>query len=730
MSLRGFVETFPPLKVALYVNDVICYVFSSLLKLVYFVLKQSFRLIVYLVKLLAGPLCRLLGRACSKLYELWNALPAVRRFREERDRHKYERLKGQKDKAASGLDDSREPYYENQLVKRAITYHGGLILALGMYIFVYFVLIKHHTYLSVSLAFLFLLIYLLIIESSHNIRSILMLCLPIMFTNRGRALVFCSMLALLAGGPITTMHHNVREIHTSLNCCKQYLIVHTDEYVGDNVVNKLVKMEEVVVNLVNEIKVFANNLKHKFDGIIQMAIDLELFVEGTIRKLKDALNFCQHHSGDLQSNCAKTLNNIFVQCNALAGRIGLCTMFGKLKDVCKPNNSLPGVLCELPRYVIDFFARTVGQKLAEYVQLIENEFYVDVDVKRRYAYNMTKSKPYSEMIREIKFDVEQKFWYVRIVRRVFNFVSLILVTWILLTATIYHMHYLRELSYDNMYLDERLDELAFPDKLDLAPEHERLYLRPFSLRMNKFEMSKLYVSGLVWLVIVGYISFFVALDYSLFQLVDFLVTTLREILFTSDLPLIDLKTKSRRTNNGTEVEKVVTYNRTYLSALRKRLKTHSLGNASTKTINSTTEIATNGAGTKTYLHTTNGTDIGGGAPSDEMMSGAAASSSSIQAFYDRLMASIESDIPDDVAILDSLEGCLPKVEVPVYDVYRALLYLALFTFAAVIVEAYALRTRHCIANLYYPRRARRRAKWLFRKLMAEKPKFEQMHEDE
>lgn len=723
MSLRAFVEQFPPLKIALYVNDAICYVFSRFLDLVYFLVRATVRLIYFVIEYSYEPIFRGVSWSCNKLTD---TIPPLRRWKEARERQRYERLA-----EANKIHDEPEPYYEDQPVQRAITYHGALLLAVVMYVFIYFVLIKHHTYVSLSVAFVLMLIYLVLVENSHNLRSILMLCLPIMFTNRGRALVFCSMLALLAGGPIGTMQHNVREIHLSLYCCKQYLIVNTDRYVEENVVSRLVRIEEVVVDLVDNIKAFAEDMREKFDSIIYIAIQTEAYIANTIERLKQALRYCQNHEDEIERNCKISMNNLYSQCETLSMSLGVCKIFGNLKDICETHSRALKSICQLPRHVIEFFRRTIGRKLAEYVDLVAEEFYVDVDVTRSYGYNVTKSKPYNEVISEIQFDVDRKFWYVRVIRRVFNFVSLILVTWIFLTATIYHMHYLRELSYDNMYLDELLDVAAHPRTVDLRPEHEKLYLKPFSLKMNKVEVSKLYVSGLVWLVIVGYISFFVALDFSLYQLVDFLVETLREILFTSDLPLIDLETKTKSTSEMTSVEeKIVRYNRTYLGSLRKRLKQTSLSGQPTLASNLT---ARNSAGDHfsrvhlvngtTSLYTTNGTNY---ATNDNQTW---PHKSSIQAFYDRLMASIEQDVPDDVAILESLEACLPKVHMPIYGVYRALFYLALFTFGAVILEAYALRTRHCIANLYYPRRARRRAKWLFRKITNEKPKYDDMHDD-
>lgn len=83
------------------------------------------------------------------------------------------------------------------------------------------------------------------------------------------------------------------------------------------------------------------------------------------------------------------------------------------------------------------------------------------------------------------------------------------------------------------------------------------------------------------------------------------------------------------------------------------------------------------------------------------------------------MDSVETNIPDDVTILDSFETCLPVPRQPDYKDYRQLVCLAVLTLLLVIFEAYAMRTRHCIANLFYPVRAKKRALWLYSKLLTD-----------
>lgn len=698
--LRTFVETFPPLKFALQINDCICYLFKSLISLSWRTTKGIYQFVLSLVK-----------QVCSIIQK---SVPCLQSGQTE-----YERLEKK--------PNHKEPIpYRNQLFKRSLTYYGGLFLGLLLYIFVYFVLVKHYTYTTLTVAFILLLIYLVVLENSHNIRSILMLCLPMMFTNRGRALVFCCMLTLTVIGPIKNSQLNINELHKSLNCTKQYSILKTDKFVEANFISGVIEVEDVIFSLVDNIKEFAKELEEKFHQLIELALTVERYMAKVIEKLKDIVNICNTHTQEVYSNCVNSLDFAYNDCTSKLGSTFdfLCEIVKPLREVCSVVK-LPDVLCEIPKEVVKFIDMTIGVRLRKYIEIVEKEFYVDIDIDHAYSYNGTKSKTFKTVWKEIKFDVERKFWYVHLITRIFNLVSLILVIWILITATLYHMHFLSELKYDNMYIDSYLQEIderrkrksinteseakidmnnntlliqntSSPSPASPSPDedspssneakkdylfpmlanHEKKYLKPFSIWMNNTERHKLYIAGLVWCIIIGYISFFLVLDYGLYQLIELVDFLLREILFTDELPLVDIQSKSDN--------QIVKYNRTYLSQLRTKTKS-----------NSTSDYRKRGG---------------------------------LSSMYRRLMDSIEHNIPDDIAILDSLEQCLPKPHQPNFDNYKSLLYLAIFTFGAVILEAYALRTRHCIANLYYPVRARKRAVWLYRKLVKERPKFESPEE--
>lgn len=715
--LRGVVGLFYPLRIALLVNDCICYIFRSIVNFCSGLFEKAFRLTLNLVKRCF--------RAFLDLLEWLNITNETRRS------FKYKRI------GESKLHFESEPYSTDP-IGRFLTYHLGLVLGAALYVFVYFVLIKHHSLIGMAIALSLMLVYMIVLENSHNLRCVLMLCLPIMFTNRGRALIFCSMLSLMLAGPFTNLQANTSQLDKSLNCCKQFLIIKTDKFIDENVMQDIVRVEKLIGEVITHIKQFADDMRERFKVIMRLALTVEQYVERAIRRMREIVNVCNTKTQGTYDNCVKIFTDAYDDCLDKMGSFSfLCSVVKPLTKICGVVK-LPNVLCQIPKSIVQFIDQTLGQQLRAILLLLENEFYVDVDINHVYSYNATKTKSYKTIVRQVRTDIARKFWYATLVAKVFNLLSLVLVIWIIFTAASYQMHYLSEIGYDNMYLDKdlaRIDDyrksnaqqaqslerhrsassdssatqdasldigqtvnaIAEADRtssdLDglvamqslesseflfpMAAEHERLYLRPFSLRMNEFERSKIFVSTLVWFVIVSYILMFLVLDFSMYKLMQVVTETLDDMLFASDLPIVDVTSKTD--------DQIVRYNRTYLNQLREQ----------------------NNAIKRDRLANANKTMSTGG----------------LSGLYRRLMDSVEENIPDDIAILDSLEQCLPRARRPNVYVYKHLSHLVVLTFAAVIMESYALRLRHCIANLYYPERANSRAIWLYDKLLAEKPKY-------
>lgn len=751
-AIETFARSFPSLRFVFWYRDCIRSLFLCVTRFVTKFVSSCFKAAIFIV-----------NYVFDKLYQASQyTISLVNRQRP--NRHASDNHTGVGYNQLVELETKPAKESQNRIIfKRLFTYQFSLVLASILYFFVYYVIFKRHTLLNAILAVILFVVYLAIIDNSHELRSIIMLSLPIMFTNRGRALIICSMLAILVQGPVKNSQYNISELQLSLNCCKQYLVIKTENYVNENIVQKVLTVERIIRKFVDNIKQIVDVIKAQLDEIARIALQLADKLEQVFKKLKELLNLCYVKQEEAYENCQNSFKTTYNDCLKFTKSLDF------LCELVKPYSAgcdfilASEVLCSFPAAIADFLDRTVGERIRRYKKKIKDEFYVDIDIEHEYDYNSTNSKPYGEVVQEIRHDIKRKFWYISFIARVFSFVNLVLVIWILTTATLYQMHYIEELGYDNMYIDSKLDDIDQhrveryarkkkrdkkiarrkqaqiielndnnkkdndPDQipitgidinanddeeefvsvdlgsydssptestfkvddevgtkflLPLPTSQQRKYFQSFSLYMNETEKQKICIAGLVWTVFMIYIGFQVTFDYLIFKVIGLITELIDEIFFKSDLPLIDVQYSNSNEH--------IAINRTYLKYLREK-----------------------------YF---NGTKPSANSTIDKLPG--FVRNTSIVRMYSFLIKSVKEDIPNDVVLLDSLQQCLPKPNKPDYDVYYKLLYLAIVTLTTVFIEAYALRTRHCIADLFYPLRAKKRSVWLYYKLLREKPKYE------
>lgn len=70
----------------------------------------------------------------------------------------------------------------------------------------------------------------------------------------------------------------------------------------------------------------------------------------------------------------------------------------------------------------------------------------------------------------------------------------------------------------------------------------------------------------------------------------------------------------------------------------------------------------------------------------------------------------------------AMEECIPHAYPPNYKMYCIIGFLCILSWIFSICEPYGLRLRHVIMRYYYPNIAKRRAVWLYRKILLERGK--------
>lgn len=67
--------------------------------------------------------------------------------------------------------------------------------------------------------------------------------------------------------------------------------------------------------------------------------------------------------------------------------------------------------------------------------------------------------------------------------------------------------------------------------------------------------------------------------------------------------------------------------------------------------------------------------------------------------------------------------CIPNPYSPDYRIYYIIAFLCILAWIFSLFEPYGLRIRHVIMRYYYPHVTRKRATWLYNKIIVERSKF-------
>lgn len=562
-----------------------------------------------------------------------------------------------------------------QLEKRykLIDYYGGISFGVMCCLFIYFVLVKHHTVTSLTFICSMTLFMALILERSRKFRCILLLALPLLFTNRGRSLVICFVLAMLMNGPVKNTQTNIKELHETLSCSKRYLIVRGREYLDENVLDKILALDDIIINLEHVIREFVDALMRALDDLRENFMIVARSLERMFLWLKRIVDICNEKQNQPFENCNMIFQNAIDDCNIRLGSIFgfLCQLVLPVKQTCY-FAKVPNVVCALPAKIADIYEQNIEPELEVMIAFIKEQLYCKINLGHKYSYKKEKSKKIRVVFTEIRQDISDKFAWMRIFSNIFSFLSLIITIWILSRSTLYYMRFKSKLEYDNMYIDNyiydierRRSELGMRTVLPLNLLQRSHYRRPLDLSMTDDEIHKLCIAGTVWFCIFNYVTFYLSLDYLLFQLCNFILETLKSILEKELLIETELHMNDDAYQTNKLHEQILTRHHQQQEAR----------------INNQTKLAN---------------------------------------FYIQLGKTIGGSLPNQTSASSALRDCLPKIREPDFATYQCIGYFALFTFLTVIAEAYTLRSRHCIASLYYPSRAKERAVWLYQKLLQEK----------
>ncbi|NXJ25731.1 DCST2 protein, partial [Dicrurus megarhynchus] len=362
---------------------------------------------------------------------------------------------------------------------------------------------------------------------SMKTRMIVLLALPHFFTREGKVMIMMLALCLTVQGPGTNLLHNVSQLAKALSCGAELAQNQTAE--------RLQRAKEPLLNLQNKIKDIGQNAKVVGDRVrkfMRSIMDSTRHVARALRNvwrwLAKAGNVCNRELGSPQSSCMRYMDKAKDSCErALPLFFHICYVVLSFKILCSMVNALAATFCSIPQYIQTFIRTNVAAPITDALNRVRAEFEFNISVVHHFNVSLDASKSLGEVSADMMQAVQQYMEPYHHVLELFSYISFLAILYLWYRAVRYRRRYLRDDTFDNVYITRRFVELDLrraeqgkPTVLPLSARERGRYIPPGALWLSKTERRQygLQLFGFLRHVLLG-LSIILA-DYSIFWLLD------------------------------------------------------------------------------------------------------------------------------------------------------------------------------------------------------------------
>ncbi|NXA88540.1 DCST2 protein, partial [Melanocharis versteri] len=362
---------------------------------------------------------------------------------------------------------------------------------------------------------------------SMKTRMIVLLALPHFFTREGKMLIMMLALCLTVQGPGTNLLHNVSQVAKALSCGAELAQNQTAE--------RLQRAKEPLLNLQKKIKDIGQNAKVVGDRVrkfFRSITDSTRHVARALRNvwlwLAKAGNICNRELGSPQSSCFRYMDKAKDSCErALPLLFHICYVVLSFKVLCSMASALAVMFCTIPQYIQTFIRTNVAAPLTDALNRVRAEFEFNISVVHHFNVSLNASKSLGEVSADMMEAVQQQMEPYHRVLEFFSYISFLAILYLCYHAMRYRRRYLRDDTFDNVYITRRFVELDLrcaeqgrPTVLPLSALERGRYIPPGALWLSKRERRQygLQLFGFLRHVLLG-LSIILA-DYSIFWLLD------------------------------------------------------------------------------------------------------------------------------------------------------------------------------------------------------------------
>ncbi|NXQ81796.1 DCST2 protein, partial [Nyctibius grandis] len=368
---------------------------------------------------------------------------------------------------------------------------------------------------------------------SSNMRFTVLLSLPHLFTREGKMLMLLLALGMAVQGPCTNILHNFSRTAESLSCGAELALNQTAE--------RLHRAKEPLLDMLAKIKDISQKAKvlgdhvHKF---FRSVMDSVSYVARALRTVWEWLanigRVCNQELGTPYRRCVRLFDQAKDKCErTIPFLYFLCYIITAFKPLCGLA-SYALVFCIVPEYIQSFLRRRVVAPLENSLDRVRQEFEFNISAVHRFDVSLNASKSLGEVALDIMEGVRLHMNPTRHFLGLFTHISFFAIIYIYIQALRYRHRYLKDDTFDNIYitrrfveLDLRRAEMGKPTVLPLTFWEGYRYIHPGVLWLSRPERRRygLQLVGVLRHVLLG-LSIILA-DYSLFWLLDLIQNQLR-----------------------------------------------------------------------------------------------------------------------------------------------------------------------------------------------------------
>ncbi|XP_031462296.1 DC-STAMP domain-containing protein 2 [Phasianus colchicus] len=361
---------------------------------------------------------------------------------------------------------------------------------------------------------------------SIKVRLSVLLTLPHVFTREGKILLLLLALSMAVQGPCTNMLHNFARAAESVACGAELALNQTAE--------RMQRAREPLLNVLSKIKDIAQKAKvvgdrvRKFfraiiDGITHVAralrnVWLWLSNIGDVcnREMGTPFQRCLRVFSDAKDNCERALSFLFFLCYIIITFRPLCGFA-----------ALGLFFCIIPMYVQSFLRRVIAEPINRALDRLRREFEFNISASHHFDVTLNSSKTLADVAMDIMDAVGNRLHPTRQLLGISAYISSCAILYMYLQALRYRYRYLRDDSFDNIYITERFvtmdaqrAQVGRPTVLPLSMRESVRYIHPGMPWLARLERQRygLELTGFLRYVLLG-LSLVLA-DYSLFWLLD------------------------------------------------------------------------------------------------------------------------------------------------------------------------------------------------------------------